>query len=102
MLMGLHHPEPLVDAARHLREDVGEGPKDATSLHGLGLLACEMNTSHLAAKFARLFRDVQIILIPDRDKVGEEGVDFSARVLRGVTASLRIAVLPAEFKETKS
>jgi hypothetical protein len=77
-----------------------EGPKDAAALHGLGLLACGLNTCRLAAKFSRLFTGVEIILIPDRDRAGEEGSEFSARVLRGVAKSVRIAVLPAEFKES--
>jgi hypothetical protein len=77
-----------------------EGPKDAAALHGLGLLACGLNTSRLAAKFARLFAGVNIILVPDRDRAGEDGAKFSAGVLRGVAKSVRIAVLPAEFKES--
>jgi hypothetical protein len=77
-----------------------EGPKDAAALHGLGLLACGLNTCRLAAKFTRLFAGAEVILIPDRDRAGEEGSEFSARVLRGVAKAVRIAVLPAEFKES--
>jgi hypothetical protein len=77
-----------------------EGPKDAAALHGLGLLACGLNTCRLAAKFTRLFAGADIVLIPDRDRAGEDGSEFSARVLRGVAKSVRIAVLPAEFKES--
>lgn len=77
-----------------------EGVKDAAALHGLGLLACGLNTCRLAAKFARLFGGVEIVLVPDRDHAGEEGSQFSARVLRGAAKSVRIAVLPAEFKES--
>lgn len=77
-----------------------EGPKDAAALHGLGLLACGLNTCRLAAKFTRLFSGVEIILLPDRDRAGEDGSAFTARVLRGVAKSVRIAVLPAEFKDS--
>jgi hypothetical protein len=77
-----------------------EGPKDAAALHELGLLACGLNTCRLAAKFTRLFPGVNIILVPDRDRAGEDGGKFSAGVLRGVAKSVRIAVLPAEFKES--
>jgi hypothetical protein len=77
-----------------------EGPKDAAALQQLDLLACGLNTCHLAAKFAHLFADVTVILIPDRDHAGEKGSKSSASVLRGVGKSVRIAVLPAEFKET--
>ena len=79
-------------------EDVVE-PNDF-ELYGLGLLACGLNTCRLAAKFERLFRDVDVILIPDRDRAGEEGAEHSARVLRNVALSTQIAVLPAEFKES--
>jgi hypothetical protein len=78
-----------------------EGPKDAAALHGLGLLGCGLNTCRLAAKFARLFAGSEVVLIPDRDRASEEGSQFSARVLRGVVKSVRIGVLPAEFKESK-
>ena len=77
-----------------------EGVKDAAALHGLGLLVCGLNTCRLAAKFARLFAGVEIVLVPDRDRAGEEGLQFTGRVLRGVAKSVRITVLPAEFKES--
>jgi len=77
-----------------------EGVKDAAALHGLGYNACGLNTCRLAAKFARLFADVEVVLVPDRDAAGEEGAQHSARVLRGVAASIQIAALPAEFKES--
>ena len=79
---------------------VVEGPKDAAALHSMGLLVCGLNTCRMAVKFARLFEDVDIILVPDRDRAGEEGAQHSARVLRGVASSVRTAVLPAEFKES--
>jgi len=77
-----------------------EGCKDAAAMHGLGLLACGLNTCRLAAKFARLFKGVNIILVPDRDSAGEDGSQHSARVLRNVAKSIRIATLPAEHKES--
>jgi len=77
-----------------------EGVKDAAALHDLGLLACGMNTCRLATKFVRLFAGVDIVLVPDRDRAGEDGSQFSARVLRGAAKSAQIAVLPAEFKDS--
>ena len=77
-----------------------EGVKDAAALHGLGLLACGMNTCRLASKFVRLFTGTDIVMVPDRDSAGEEGSQFSARVLRGAAKSVRVAVLPAEFIES--
>ncbi len=78
-----------------------EGVKDAAALHGLGLLAFGMPSNALAAKFARLFAGVDVVLVPDRDRAGMEGADKSGRALFGHAASIRIAALPAEFKETK-
>jgi len=77
-----------------------EGPKDAAALHGMGLLAAGLNTCRLAPKFARLFTNVDVILVPDRDMAGEQGAEVSARVLHGIASSVRIAVLPAEFKNS--
>jgi hypothetical protein len=77
-----------------------EGVKDAAALHELGLLACGLNTCRLAAKFVRLFAGVEVVLVPDRDRAGEEGSQFTARVLRGAAKAVRTAVLPAEFKES--
>lgn len=77
-----------------------EGPKDAAALHGLGYLACGLNTCRLAAKFARLFPGANVVLVSDRDQAGVEGAEHSAKVLRGVAASVRIATLPAEFAES--
>lgn len=77
-----------------------EGPKDAAALHALDMLACGLNTCRLAGKFTRLFAGVEIVLIPDRDRAGEDGSAFTSRVLRGVAKSVRIAVLPAEFKDS--
>src|SRR5262249_41495777 len=78
-----------------------EGPKDAAALQGLGLLACGLNTCRLNPRFARLFAQTEIIIIPDRDRAGEEGGLSSARALRGVAKSVRIAILPSEFKESQ-
>lgn len=77
-----------------------EGCKDAAAVYALGELACGLNTCRMAAKFARLFRGVDVILTPDRDSAGEEGAKFTAGVLRGVAKSVRKADLPAEFKES--
>jgi hypothetical protein len=78
-----------------------EGPKDPAALHGLGLLACGLNTCRLAAKFARLFANVEIVLVPDRDRPSERGAQRSARAMQGIAKSIRIAVLPAELKDSK-
>ncbi|HEX4145155.1 MAG TPA: phage/plasmid primase, P4 family [Pirellulales bacterium] len=80
---------------------VPEGVKDAAAIHSLGLLAVGLPSSALSPKFARLFAGVHVVLVPDRDSAGEAGAQKSARALHGVAASVRIAVLPAEFSESK-
>jgi hypothetical protein len=80
---------------------VVEGPKDAAALHGLDLRACGLNTCRLAPKFARLFMGVDIVLVPDRDRAGIDGGEHSARALFHIANSVRIAVLPAEVKDSK-
>jgi phage/plasmid primase-like uncharacterized protein len=79
---------------------VVEGVKDAAALHGLGLQAVGLNTCRLAAKFAKLFRDVRVILVPDRDRGGEDGSKATANELRGVAAYVGVATLPVAFRET--
>jgi hypothetical protein len=54
----------------------------------------------LSAKFARLFVAVNVVIVPDRDKAGESGAAKTASVLRGHAASIKVAVLPTEFKPT--
>lgn len=76
-----------------------EGPKDAAALHQIGKLAVGLNTCAMAAKFARLFVGVDVVLIPDRDTAGIEGAEKSARALFGKAASIRIAHLPAEVQD---
>jgi len=87
---------PKLDETWH----IVEGPKDAAALHGMGLLAVGLNGCQLAPQFARLFAGVNVIPIPDRDEAGEKGAKKSARALHGFAKSVRIAVLPAEFKKS--
>lgn len=77
-----------------------EGVKDAAALHGLGLQAFGLPCSSMNAKFARLFRGVDVVLLPDRDRAGAEGSEKTAAVLIGVARSVKVATLPAEFKES--
>lgn len=77
-----------------------EGVKDSAALHALGFDAAGLPSSALSPKFARLFAGVNVVLVPDRDRAGENGAGKSARAMHGITASLRIAVLPAEFAES--
>jgi hypothetical protein len=78
-----------------------EGCKDAAALHSLGLLAVGFHSSSMNVRFARLFAGVNVILVPDRDAAGERGASKSGGCLHGVAASVRVAALPAEFKQSK-
>jgi len=71
----------------HLVEDV----KDASALHGLGLNAGGLNTCVLSQRFVRLFRGINIVLIPDRDVPSVRGMNKTAKRLYGVTRSINIA-----------
>lgn len=77
-----------------------EGGKDAAALLNLGFNAAGLPTKEMSVKYARLFRAVHVVIIPDRDGSGEEGAQKTAARLFGVAASVHIATLPAEFKET--
>lgn len=80
---------------------VVEGVKDAAAMYSLGYLACGLNTCHMAAKFALLFADVKVVLVPDRDRPSVNGADKTTAGLWGVAESISIVTLPVEFKDTK-
>lgn len=80
---------------------LGEGVKDAAALSDLGFNALGMPTSRLAIKFCSMLRGCHVIIIPDRDKAGLEGAEKTASRLHGVAASVRIAALPVEYRESK-
>jgi putative DNA primase/helicase len=75
-----------------------EGPKDAAVLHGLGVTAVGLPTSEMATKLARGFRDVHVVIIPDRDQTGEKGAQKTAGRLAGVAASVKTTTLPGELR----
>jgi hypothetical protein len=79
---------------------VAEGVKDPAALHSLGYLAAGMPGAFMPARYARLFRGVRVVLVPDRDKAAEEGSRKTARCLYGVAASVRVVMLPAPFRES--
>ncbi len=78
-----------------------EGPKDAAALHSLGLLACGLPSCAMVAKFAALFAGVHCVMVPDLDTPGKDGAAKSASRLYARAASVYIARLPGEFRDTK-
>lgn len=75
-----------------------EGVKDAAALDAQGFSAVGLPTAKMPVKFARLFRGVHVIIIPDRDEAGESGAETTAARLAGIAASVHIAHLPGELK----
>ena len=71
-----------------------EGVKDAAALHGLGYLACGLNTDNLASKFVTLFHGANVVIIPDRTTSAESKARQSAALLHSVAALVKIAALP--------
>jgi hypothetical protein len=77
-----------------------EGVKDACALHSLGMHAVGLPTCRMNAAFARMFRGCHVVVVPDRDKAGLDGAEVTAGNLYGVAASVHIAELPAEYRES--
>lgn len=77
-----------------------EGAKDAAALTKLDYLAAGMPGSALPTKFSRLFRGVEVVVIPDRDHAGEDGAEKTCSRLHRVAAFVRLVTLPAEFRES--
>ena len=77
-----------------------EGVKDAAALHNLGYVAVGLPTCRMAVNFARFFRGVHVVIIPDRDKAGIEGAKETAARLHGVAESVKVAELPGDYSET--
>jgi P4 family phage/plasmid primase-like protien len=73
---------------------VCEGVKDAAGYHSIGRLACGTPSDQLAVKYARLFRDCNVVVMPDRKADAEAKALQSAARLFGVAASVRIGTLP--------
>jgi hypothetical protein len=78
-----------------------EGVKDAAALHGLGYLAAGLPNNRMNEKFSVLFDGVDVVIIPDADRAGIDGATITAKPLKRVARSIRIAELPTEIKESK-
>lgn len=79
---------------------VTEGVKDAAALHSLGFRVIGLPTCEMASKFAQVFAGCHVIIVPDRDKAGEHGAMVTGSRLYGIAASVKVATLPAEFKQS--
>jgi hypothetical protein len=73
---------------------VSEGVKDAAAYHGLGFNAAGTPTDQMATKYARLFADCDVIVMPDRTVDAELKALATAARLFGVAATVRVGTLP--------
>ena len=80
---------------------VVEGVKDACAWHSLGFNTLGTPTNYLDAKYVRLLSDVHVVVAPDRDKAGDDGAMKTGANLHGVSATTKIATLPAPYKERR-
>lgn len=72
-----------------------EGEKDVETLELLGYVATTSGpVDSWKSEFAEYFRDAQVILIPDNDKVGREFMAQVAKDLLPVVKSLKVLTLP--------
>ncbi len=77
-----------------------EGCKDAAAIVGLGFNACGLPTSDMKAKYARLFTDVHVVIVPDLDKAGQIGAQKTGGRLAEIAGFVRVARLPGEIVES--
>lgn len=77
-----------------------EGVKDAAALHSIGYYAIGLPGSKLSTKFKEIFTGCHVIIVPDRDKTGEQAAIVTAGRLEGIAESIRIATLPGELRAT--
>lgn len=76
-----------------------EGVKDAAALIGLGFNAFGYVGNRMASKYARLFVDVDVVVVPDLDTAGNVGADHTAGNLSGIASSVAVARLPGVVKD---
>lgn len=92
MDQGVHFPVPSESWI------VCEGVKDSAAWYALGFHAAGANGEDLVRQpFVPLFRDVHVILAPDRTTQAESKAKESAARLHGVAASIRICQLPLKI-----
>ena len=80
-----------------------EGPKDAGALVALGYVACGLPGNSMNEKFAPLFKDVDVTIIPDVDAngAGEKGAAVTIKNLQGAARSVRKAGLPIDSGDVR-
>lgn len=94
-------PEVQSLAAAGWRVFVVEGEKDADRLEALGL--CATTSPHGAGKwrdeYAEMLRGADVVVIPDRDKIGKDHAATIAASCHGKAKSVRLLDLPNDAKD---
>jgi RecA-family ATPase len=73
---------------------IPEGEAKADLLWSMGFASTSIASAQCAKAHVELFRDADVVLLPDNDRAGDEHADEIASVLATVTTSIRILALP--------
>lgn len=77
-----------------------EGEKDADRLWALGLAATTSGgAKSWKPEFVELLRSADLVIIPDRDRPGEDYARIAAQALQGIASSVQILILPLPWAE---
>jgi 5S rRNA maturation endonuclease (ribonuclease M5) len=77
-----------------------EGEKDAERLRSLGLAATTTGgAKSWKDEHAEFFRGAQVVIIPDRDRPGEDYARTAAQSLQGKAASVQVLILPLPWSD---
>jgi hypothetical protein len=77
-----------------------EGEKDADRLCSLGLVATTSGgAKSWREEFAEFLRGADVIIVPDRDRAGEEYAKTAAQSLQGKAAQVQIVILPLPWRD---
>ena len=85
-------PEVIEAIVNKQTVHITEGEKDANSLWAIGLAAtCNpMGAGKWSDDYGELFRDADVVIIPDNDKAGEDHAKDIIRHLRHLAARMRV------------
>ena len=78
---------------------VGEGCKDSAALHAIGYFAIGTPGTTFKPAWVRIFRECQVVLVPDRDQASYKHFGRVKKLLAGVAASVGWVDLPFEMEE---
>jgi hypothetical protein len=94
-------PEVIEALANKQTIHIAEGEKDVDNLWSIGLAAtCNpMGAGKWRDDYNELFRDADVVIIPDNDRSGEDHLKDIVRHLRHFAARLRVVCIPDSVKD---